>query len=683
MKLLKKVSTTFRDKCDMYNTIIANMIAKSHVILEEKDLDSKSISIGYNNLESSQYVMKYYVIHSLPMYLTKQWCTKIRRECSGEGIRVDYYIYGEPHRINWDSPEMINKIRTWRNAIENTEHSNSVFDYRKDFTAKKSRESIMQSTLYLNRAELEHKRALCKVSIMMCFVARKDTDTLDLLTDKLKHFKKTCANDEVKVRELKINLLDWMRQLSPFSLRSTKEVNKLLAKRIMTDDVLAQFSAYKQGRLGDTGVPIGIDLYSQVPVLKKFKIDPDAAENYLIYSGTGGGKSYYIKTLLSYLLADDFIITIMDYEGDEYDKYAKYLAQYNPEDVNIIAMGRGSSIYFDPMEIGALTGDQDIDAELKETAVQYILAMFKLLVAGLDRDLTTTEDTILSTAIKMVYEKYGITDDQSTWHLSKGMRIKMIYDELKHLCAIQHFVDGLDLALLKHNTLVNMLDSLRVYFEPGESKAHTFAKPMSVNELYKAKFNVFQFGMRGATNAQINSVGLALKQLCVSNVAIQVSNYCKYVRKCFNVKVWEEYQRWGKIKGSDEIIINAMTGGRKRGDVNFLVTNDLAALLDDTNRVASTLANNFTGMFIGGILDENLRTEFCRRFKLPELSPQLDKIAQANAIKNVALAKKKNPTALKYRHAFCAIMDGEKVIVKVQSPPAIAQSEIFRTGIVQ
>jgi len=47
--------------------------------------------------------------------------------------------------------------------------------------------------------------------------------------------------------------------------------------------------------------------------------------------------------------------------------------------------------------------------------------------------------------------------------------------------------------------------------------------------------------------------------------------------------VWEEYQRWGDIKGSAEIIGNAMTGGRKRGDVNLIITNDVAAIIDKNN----------------------------------------------------------------------------------------------------
>jgi len=39
---------------------------------------------------------------------------------------------------------------------------------------------------------------------------------------------------------------------------------------------------------------------------------------------------------LTYLLADGFVVTVMDYEGDEYTNLANYIRAGNPEDVRII-----------------------------------------------------------------------------------------------------------------------------------------------------------------------------------------------------------------------------------------------------------------------------------------------------------------------------------------------------------
>ena len=224
-------------------------------------------------------------------------------------------------------------------------------------------------------------------------------------------------------------------------------------------------------------------------------------------------------------------------------------------------MGKGSTVYFDPMEIPFLTGDEDVDADLKETAINYTLGIFRLIVAGLEGQLTKWEDSVISTAIKRVYEQVGVTEEPETWERSKGLTVSMVYEEVVNIVETREFMDDAT-ENIKHRAAMEVMESCRVYFEEGEAKSSTFKNPMSINELYDAKLIIFSFGMRGATNSQIDPVILALKQLSVANISIQISNYCKYVRKCFNVKVWEEYQRWGNAAGSAEIIGNAMTGGR-------------------------------------------------------------------------------------------------------------------------
>ena len=194
--------------------------------------------------------------------------------------------------------------------------------------------------------------------------------------------------------------------------------------------------------------------------------------------------------------------------------------------------------------------------------------------------MTQWEERVISTAIQRMYDSAGVTERKETWHRSKGLRLSMVYDEIKAMVESKELVDS-DADNVKHKAAMKLSETSAMYFEPGESKSGTFANPMSANELYKAKFIVFSFGMKGAASSLNDPTILALKQLSVAYVSIQISNYCKYVKRCFNVKVWEEYQRWGEAQGSADIISNVMTGGRKRGDVNFIITNDLASMLDE------------------------------------------------------------------------------------------------------
>lgn len=665
----------------MYDEMIGNKLAGSALILEDTELNGEQLTVGYNHLESEKSIMKYFVITGIPMYMRKDFFSRVRTDCIMSGVKVNFYTYTEPHKIRWESPEMESKLRIWREATKNRGGDVSAFDYRKEFSTNNIKDAIISSTMYFNKAELVHRRTLCKVVFMVEFSCDKDEESVLNMTDALKQFKKACANDGVKTREIKTNVADWLTQLGMFSLRSIKEVLYMLPKRVVTDDVIAQFSTYKQGRLGESGVPLGMDMLSGSPVLRKFKEDPDSAENWLIAAQTGGGKSFCAKALMLNLLADGFVVTIMDYEGDEYTNIALYLAAANPEDVKIISMGKGSAIYFDPMEIADLTGDAEIDDELKETAVNYVIAIFRLIVGGLEGGLNNTEERVISTAIKNVYDNAGVSDDKSTWRLSRGLRVRDVYRELIRLRDSMELIDEVDIDKLKHRAVVSIVEAAFVYFETGEAKAGTFAKPMSVNELYKAKLIIFQFGMRGAVSSQIDPIVLALKQLSVASVSIQVSNHCKYVRKCFNVKLWEEYQRWGAIKGSAEIIINAMTGGRKRGDVNVMITNNLSEIIDDGNEVSNVITQNLQGMMVGGIHDKVIRDNFCSRFGVQEISDLLARIGRANNTKTRGLRAGVKLRGNRYKYAFCVIMGSEQAVIKVQLPDSLGESQLFSTGV--
>ena len=74
-----------------------------------------------------------------------------------------------------------------------------------------------------------------------------------------------------------------------------------------------------------------------------------------------------------------------------------------------------------------------IDDELKDSAQEYTLAMFAIIVHGVDAQLTRWEEGVINRAITNVYDMYNVTNDKSTWYRSKGITIREVYDEIKHL----------------------------------------------------------------------------------------------------------------------------------------------------------------------------------------------------------------------------------------------------------
>lgn len=678
-KRAQKVSKR-KEKIDMYDMILANMIAGNSIIEPTVKLDNSQLAIGFSNISSDEQLQKYFMINRFPDFLQTRLIDIIRSKCMQPGLKINFYFHGTPHHINWDSSEMKNRMNTWRQY--SAEHSGpiDIFAYRAQRGEAIARQRIMTSTKYLNEAELEYKRSFIKVVFIIEIAASRTEEGLASMAESIKQLKELCSQSDIKLAELRVNMIDWLRAIGPFSLVSLPQTEGRLSKKVVTDDILANFNSYKQGRVGNWGVSLGVDIMNSGPVLRKFKADGDAADNWLISAATGGGKSFWVKALLTYLLADNFVVCVMDYEGDEYTNIANYIRAGNPEDVKIVSMGKGNTLYFDPCEIPDLTGDSKVDDELKESAIGFILAIFRVIVCGTERDFSREQERVMSLAIQRMYDTAGVTEDKNTWHRSKGLRLHDVYYEIKEMVESKELVDS-DSDNSKHKAAITIADSACVYFEPGESKAGTFKTPMPANELYKAKFIIFSFGMKGADTNSMDPIILALKQLSVAYVNIAISNYCKYIRKCFNVKVWEEFQRWGELGSSSSIISNVITGGRKRGDVNFIITNDLASMLDDSKELNKKLRQNIQNYAIGKIPDESVRREFVEKFDLQDVKPALDNIAKAHTVTQSGTQKVSGAQS-RYKNAFCIVLEeGKKAIVKVMLPKSLLKSSLFRTGV--
>ena len=669
----------FREKLDMYDMIIANLIAGNSVLEPSKRLGKKELAIGFSNISSETVIRKYYVIQKFPDYIQDRLIELIRSECMTGGVKINFFIHGIPHKIDWNSQEMINRMNIWRRFASERDTSTGVFDYRSKYSENQARDRIIRSTKYLNESELDNKRTVMRAMFVIEITAERNEASIINMVESINRLKRFANVNGIELQELRVNMIDWVKAISPFSLSGSKEINTKLPRMILTDDIVANFNSYKQGKVGKTGVPLGIDIGGGV-VLRKFKEDPEAAENWLISAATRWGKSLFVKNLITNLLADNFVVTVLDYEGDEYNNLANLYRAANPEDVKVVSMGNSSEVYFDPCELPRLTGDYDTDKGMKEEAYTFIQALFRVMLYGVSGNFTKWEESVLSTAIQRMYDTAGVTDDMNTWSRSKGLRLKDVYFEIKEMVLSKEFVDP-DNDNVKHKAALNMLETTSIYFEEGGSKVGVFKKPMSANELFKARLIIFSFGMRGANTSLIDPTIFALRQLSVAYVNIQVSNHCKYVKKCFNVKVWEEFQRWGEAEGSADIIANAITGGAKRGDVNFILTNDLGAMIDDDNLLAKKLRQNIQHFVIGKIPDKGVREAFCDMFELRDISHTLTNIAKTN-VGNKSANEKISGEHSKYKYSFClALDDGTRAVIKASLPDSLLKSGLFKSGV--
>ena len=670
-----------REKIDMYDMILANLIEGNSVIEPNESIDNSHIHIGFSSITSKTSMFKYMVINQYPDYIPARLFDYIRTQCLKPGVKIDFYIYSEPYKINWDSAEMTNRMSIWRNFTTEQPDNVSVFDYRNKVREINAKKRIIQSTAYLNKAEIDYKRALLKASIIIKVTADRNEQSLINMTDVMHDIKSYCgAKLGIKVTELRVNMLDWLRLLNPFSLKGSREISKRIPKKVLSDDILAITNSYKQGKVGESGFPIGIDVNTRQMVMHHFKEDPEAADNNIVAAETGAGKSLMMKFILSFFIQTGYVVTIMDYEGDEYNPFVNYYAACDPNFVNRISLGVGSGSYYDPCVIADATGNIEIDREAKGNSINFILQNFRIMVHGLNEQFTTHEEKIMSLAIQGMYDSAGVTDEMDTWHHSKNLKLEYVFDEIREIVDSKQFVDS-DNGNVMHNAACDIYNACSIYFEQGGSKYGTFGNPMSTKELFRATINQFSFGMRGADKKIIDKNVLALKQMSVAYVNILISNHCKYVKHCFNVKIWEEYQRWADADGSADIIINGITGGRKRGDVNFILTNSLGELLNDDNKVNLALRSNVQNYFIGKISDSDVRKDFCTKFNQKEMLKSLNIIANSDKKKKKS-KKASSSTLSKYKHAFCILMDnGDNTIIKAPIPKIILDTDLYTSGV--
>lgn len=675
------------NKLSMYDHLLASLYARNAIIEPQVDLRMDNLNIGFNTISSKTYISKYFIINKWPDWLDSRVLDNIRMHCLMPGVKINFYIYGDNHVINWDSDEMKNKRQAWE-SYSKQEDNVSEFDYRDKRETVLRKKRIRESWMYLNVAELEQHRTLCKVSMLVEISGFRDNTGESLYNMQLAitAFKNYCANKGIKHRELRINLLDWLQSLSPLSLRMIKEVNNRIPRQVMTDDILANFNSYKQGKIGYSGMCIGMDVNAKVPVIKDLYANKDDAENWLVSAATGNGKSYFVKDKIFWALGLGIPVMIVDFEGDEYSNMYHFVNSYQPGDAVMVSMGKGNSCYCDPMIIPDLTGDDDVDSALKANAISATVKMLSVIVKGNAKEVFTEwESGVVSEAIKDVYDTYQVTEERETWVNSRDVKLEMVYDMICDYVQKRKFLDEAT-ENAKHRAAMEIREHMKVYFEEGASKYGTFSNPLSVESLYNASLIVFSYGESGKTASEIDTTLLQLKQLSVANIMNQISNYCKYVKGTLNMKVIEEHQRWSEIEGSNEILSNIITGGRKRGDINFIITNDLNSMLLE-DKACKRIRQNLTSYAIGCIDDVGVRQRFCELMELPDLLEPLKLIAESNKKKkNSAFARKsdadmvKRDASTKYSKAFCVVLDkSDRAIVKVMLPKSLADSDIFKT----
>lgn len=641
-------------------------------------------SNGNATMSGKDLITYYYTIDGYPKTFDKDFRKYIRREARA-GVRISYVSLFEPTRIDWASPKMRSKLRTWKNLKTDSQGEEvDAYNYRDNLSAMDTAEWREQSLMYLSDAEKRRRRNLF-IYRTMIVVSGTRGEAFDKTIAEVVDY---CARSEIIITRIEDRLFEYLKCFSPFSAELHSPILSEVGRTVIPDEILARFSTYDQGKIGKKGIIWGSDIYSGYSVYKTVKEDDVDAENILITGETGSGKSFWVKCLLLQLIAfDRYNGTINDIEGFEYIPFAGFIA--NMDNVVILNMAEGQGCYFDSVEIN-MTGVAKLDEDMFSFCRSFTQSYMKTLLGNI-KDNNTWVETIIDNAIANTYANAGvIVDDRSTWYNSKGLTLFSVYDSCKGLYKEYFEISALDINTLETHQLYKLNDGYRdaldlvigklsSYFEPlekGGIRSDVFKDRVSLEEIVNAKLVVCSFGMAGKDFSKVDKVQMGLSQLSAANISHIRSIFSKAKGK-FNFKVWEEFQRWGAFPDSDKTIKTALTGGRKLGDINFVITNDVRELLDNDR---FGIFQNITSFAVGALKDANTRSILCQRLSIPLLQQDLDNIV----LKKQSRENMSDDTEVAsiYDKAFLVNLDGgNTTLSKMDLPKHIARSDIFRTGI--
>lgn len=648
----------------------------------------------YSGEDNISYI---YSIDGYPRELENSYRTTLRGVCR-DGVRISFIGQFEKHTIEWNSSQMKARMRNWR-AIENSGPAVDEYNLYENLQQLDSQDWRKDSLVYLSTAELRRKRKMFKFRSLMIISGIRG----QAFNDCVKEVVELCKSVNIKISRVIGDIPEYLRVFSPFSNVYDDYVTKQCGSVTIPDELLSRFNSYAQGLIGRTGIYWGTDIYSCFPCLKEVKRTTETAENWLITAETGGGKSYFVKGLLVQLLAQsNFNGTIMDIEGFEYIPIANYMSTH--DNVVILNMGEGSGAYYDPVEI-VITGEKELDADMYGLSSSFTLSLFKCLL-GDTQVQDEWVDIVINDAVSLTYGRAGVDpDDIKTWGNSKGYTLFDVYNTLKSLRSTgdakravssmfsrslyeeragiknamsQNDVNRLIASNEGYQKAIDMcIAKISRYFEPNGVRSALFKRRIDIADIQDAKLVICSFGMAGKSPNTVDPIQMALMQLYSANMSQLRSVFSKHAGK-FNFKLWEEFQRWGGFPDADKTINVALTGGRKLGDVNIIITNKVIDMLrDDKFGVFS----NITSFAIGAIGDALVRTELCERLTIPQMEGELHRLAENNKDLSAYI---EGDTLLSnpYSKAFLIGLDKTVYTISRMSIPAeLRDSYIFRTGI--
>lgn len=667
----------FFNSLNLYTRLIAEKIGKGLTDVPKEPLPDGKFYYGSNRIYTQRGVKKMFILHNIPATLDRGFISDIRLVVQNavntyntthglnEFVHVYAVIDGEHFDLNLGNKRIQGRwtyfASEYDRVASKVDEQRLQDELRKDKYSEGVRRKV-NSFLYIKEAKEEQEAAFYKTKIILEFVASSNDVLLDAETALDGYLYRT----GLEVKEVFIQTNEYLKAYSPVRAKSDNLLRKMHEGDVWTDDIISSTSISTHGTVGDKyGVYHGVDVQSKDVLVFDFA-KGSGAKNILLTAAAGEGKSNYAKMLYTfYHPLPQYATIIYDYEGSEYTPLGRLTK------ATFVGLGVSDGRYVNTMVIGRLTGDKEIDSELKIEAMTATERIFNVLVDEVN-GMTRQELALFSDCLNEVYRDFGVTDDPQTWHKSEDCTFFHIYAKLLKM------KDNPDVVReYGENAILDFIIALKPYFEKGGIRTHWFKTPISVQELLDSRNIIFKFGMGGQDEAMIDTKYLALRQLFASYITMLVTSKNK-ARGLRTVIFLEELQRYLKHRFSGEIVAAISSGGRKLGVIAYYITNAPSEFMghaknedsdDPISSNVSIVLSNITFPIIGALWRHDVDT-LIDYFNLENARGVL---YQLSDIKE----NERKDAPLKY--AFFVRYRGHGAVVRMLSHPALEELPLYET----
>lgn len=624
-----------------------------------------------------------YVVESFPYTLEFSFLKTLRLGMP-VGVSLNAIIVKEGEDIPWDDAAFKSRMQILSEVSKETRS-----EVRDEFTQSKhvardvqdarTREtmdylSIADTTVDgANGEQSVQRRMFYMQRTLIIVTGTRNAEMMMALKDLEKSLK---SKSGFKLTRITGNLTEYIKAVSPFTGAMTKREKSLLPPMLVSDEIAARYHTFEQGVVGKGKVYLGTDINTLAHVYKTFKRSGTDAEVALILGMTGSGKSYDAKALIMQLQGmRNMVGTINDYEGNEYAAFGKLLGKHSK--VVTLDFSVGSGYYYDPVPLRAM-GVKEVDNDLLAVSREHVRSIFAAVVGTKARDEYKWIDVILDRGIDAFYLDKGVTEDLETWKVTTNLTLYDVYEYMKVYEPEKPSNEF-------NEQKIYLLESLAVYFDRDKKSNNYFTRPITFEEIAEADLVINNFAMRGRNEDKLSPLDSALIPMNAALISY-IRSVASFARGKYNYKVWEELQRMSKLESAVTLLKTPLSGGRKLGDINIVISNDPGELLKEDK---FNLFGSVNLLKVGRIPNDAVLKRICEVFNMPNMYPELAKIASAKDITEGDFgasgdAEYDAVMADPYLKSFLARIDnGEAVIVKTNLPKWLANTPLFRTGVVE